>query len=57
MLVPYKDSIHFEVGHDVGKNVADVMMDFSGLLYLLASYLGSAFLLMESLYFAVTYNI
>ena len=52
MLVPYKDSIHFEVGHDVGKNVADVMTDFSGLLYLLASYLGSAFLLM---YFLMTF--
>jgi len=47
LLVPYNESIHFEVGYNIGKNLADVIADFTSLLYLLAPYVAYAFLLMR----------
>ncbi len=51
LFVPYIESIHFETYYDIGKNLADIMTDFSNLLYLLAAYNADAFLLMPRLHF------
>jgi hypothetical protein len=46
LLLPYNESISFEVGYDTRKNLLDVVMDFSDFSYLLAPYVTSSFLLM-----------